>query len=307
MTNTFFSKFDVHVHCAPVRTPLSSGNPTDPLSHYAADPEEIKETLLKQGISRAVLMSGGENISQTAYHLGAFNEDCAKICADHPETFLWMCNVNAERPETLAERLAACKEAGAVGVGEVMVNEWLDSPFLTALFAAAEKLRLPVLCHMSPEPGFSYGVCDRAGLPLLEEVLTRFPDLIFIGHSQPFWTEISGGCEHLTREERNGFGRGPVAPGGTVERLLGTYPNLYADLSAYSGSCAVLRDPVYGPAFLERFHDRLLFGTDTLNERTVFPLGNYLDESLARGQLSRQAYEDICRGNAERLFCHAKS
>ena len=58
--------------------------------------------------------------------------------------------------ETPYDRMARCKEQGAVGVGELAVNQWLDSPFLTALFAAAQRLELPVTCLLytsgSPPP-----------------------------------------------------------------------------------------------------------------------------------------------------------
>ena len=68
----------------------------------------------------------------------------------------------------------------------------LDDPMIQEIFAAAETLSLPVLFHMSPEVGYEYGIVDDAGLPLLEESLKKYPNLKFIGHSQPFWHEISG-------------------------------------------------------------------------------------------------------------------
>ena len=247
-------------------------------------------------------MSSGEGPFPGENTLGAYNADCGAMAAADPEFFSWMCALDPTGPDTVYDRLMECKRSGAVGVGEVMVNEWLDSPFLSALFAAAEKLSLPVLCHMSPEPGYSYGVCDRPGLPLLEQTLQRYPGLKFIGHSQLFWLEISGDCPRQGNTERSAMGRGPVMPGGTVERLLRSYPNLYADLSAYSGSCAILRDEEYGLRFLHTWADRLLFGTDTTNQHTVFPLGRFLDDCLADGRLDAAAYAAICCDNAGRLL-----
>ena len=98
------------------------------------------------------------------------------------------------------------------------------------------------------------------------------------------------------------MGRGPVTPGGRVPALLAACPNLYADLSAFSASCAILRDEAFGLAFLETWQDRLLYGTDTLNRHQVFPLGRFLDRAVADGRLSRTAYEKICRENARQLF-----
>ena len=37
-----------------------------------------------------------------------------------------------------------------------------------------------------------YGVVDEFGLPRLEYVLDRFPALKVLGHSQRFWSLISG-------------------------------------------------------------------------------------------------------------------
>lgn len=189
-----------------------------------------------------------------------------------------------------------------MGIGELAVNEWMDSPRLEAVFAAAETLGLPVTIHMSPEPGYQYGVCDRPGLPLLEQTLRRHPGLRLLGHSQLFWLEISGDCPRQGNDARSRMGRGPVTPGGRVPALLAACPNLYADLSAFSASCAILRDEAFGLAFLETWQDRLLYGTDTLNRHQVFPLGRFLDRAVADGRLSRTAYEKICRENARQLF-----
>lgn len=295
-------KTDVHVHCAPRQFKMAGGNPYMPQANYVAEQREIKETLQQQGIGCAVLMSSGEGPFPGTNSLGAYNPDCRDMAAADPSFFSWMCALDPVEPDTVYDRLAECKRGGAVGVGEVMVNEWLDSPFLSALFAAAEKLALPVLCHMSPEPGYGYGVCDRSGLPLLEQTLQRYPNLKFIGHSQVFWLEVSGDCPRHGNAERSAMGRGPVMPDGTVERLMRTYPNLYADLSAYSGSCAILRDEAYGLRFLHTWADRLLFGTDTTNRHTVFPLGPFLDARLADGRLDAAAYAAICHDNAKKLL-----
>ena len=72
------------------------------------------------------------------------------------------------------------------------------------------------------------------------------------------------------------------------------YKNLYADLSANSGGCAIMRDEKFGLQFLEEFQDRLMFGTDMVNTDMVFPLGEWLDRQYQEGKLSAQAYRKIC-------------
>lgn len=276
-------KTDIHIHC-------SDGN----------SPEQIKAHLVKQGITKAVLMSAGEHIQQIS--VVGINEEVEKIAKSDPDFFSWVCNLDPEEPETVFDRLAYWKDRGAVGVGELVINRWLDDCFLQKVFAAAEKLSMPVTLHMSSRPGFSYGVCDRPGLPLLETILQEFPELVIVGHSALFWLEISGDCPKEGDMERNSYGTGPVTPGGAVPRLLDRYSNLYCDLSATSGSTAIMRDEAYGLAFLEKYQDRLLFATDSFDCEKKFPLGDFLDRSLAEGKLSTTAYNKICWENARRIY-----
>lgn len=290
------TKIDVHIHAA-LHRQEHRPSPRNPEDCYLAQPEELLEHLAAQGIDQALVMSSGTTDPDTG------NAACCRMAAEHPWQLHWMANIDdTAQPEQVYDLLAACKAQGAVGVGEVAVNQWMDSPLLSALFAAAQDLDLPVTCHMSPEPGYNYGVCDRAGLPLLEQTLRRYPQLKLLGHSQLFWLEISGDCPRQGNDARNAMGRGPVTPGGRVPALFRDFPNLYGDLSAYSASCAILRDEEFGLAFLEENQDRLLFGTDTLNKHQTFPLGKFLDRAVAEGRLSTAAYEKICRENARQLF-----
>ena len=295
-------KTDIHVHAARKRLEVPFGNPYLPESHYICDPEEMRRTLTEQGIWHAILMSSGEGTCAGVHSLGAYNDDCREMAEESDGFFSWMCGLDPVSYDTFGERLAAYKARGAVGVGEVMFNVWMDDPYMTALADAAERLSMPVLCHMSPAAGFAYGVADHPGLPLLEKILASHPDLIMIGHSQVFWMEISADCPKEGNEERNGFGRGPVAAGGTVERLMDAYPNLYADLSAFSGSCAIMRDEDYGLYFLEKFRDRLLFGTDTTNTLTRFPLASFIEQKTAEGRIAQATADRIFFENAGRLF-----
>lgn len=284
------------------RLEVPFGDPRHPENHYICDTAEMLETLHEEGITHAILMSSGEGPVPGVHSLGAYNDDCREMAASSGGFFSWMCGIDPRDLDTVEDRLAALKGQGAVGVGEVMANERLDSPYAGALFAAAEKLGMPVLCHMSPEAGFAYGMADDPGLPLLEKVLKTYPDLIYIGHSQVFWMEISGDCPREGNAERNGFGHGRVTPGGSVERLMDACPNLCADLSAFSGACAIMRDEAYGLYFLEKYRDRLLFGTDTTNRHTRFPLAAFMEEKVKAGALSASTCENIFYRNAERLF-----
>lgn len=282
-------KIDIHLHLSDREIPEGLG-----LSISSA--AQMLPHLEKLGIGMGIVMSSGEGGGLPG------SNDSGKAIADRcPSRYAWMCNVNEDRPGTVKERLARCQKQGAVGVGELMINYRLDHPFLEEVFTAAEDLGLPVLFHMSPEEGFQYGVVDEPGLPLLEQVLKRHPDLILIGHSQPFWHEISGDADP-SKEARYRWGSGPVQPGGRLTVLFEKYPNLYGDLSANSGGCAMMRDEEFGLVFLERWKDRLMFGTDMANTDMDFPLGSWLDRMMSDGRLSKAAYEAVCRGNAIRVF-----
>ena len=282
-------KIDLHLHLTPFQLPrLGKMN--------LASGKNMLPHLQELGIGRGVLMSSAEK----GLPFGT-NKANRKICQQFPDRYAWMCAVDPKGKEPVYDRLARFKDQGAVGVGEVTTNRRLDDPFLLELFAAAEKLQMPVTCHMSPEVGFSYGVVDEPGLPLLEMVLKRFPDLKLLGHSQTFWIEMSADAPR-DKEGRNAWGQGPVIPGGRVPELFEKYPNLYGDLSANSAGQAIMRDEEFGLAFLEKYADRLFFATDMVNTEMVFPLGAWLDRQLADGRLSRRAYELICFGNAQRVF-----
>jgi predicted TIM-barrel fold metal-dependent hydrolase len=282
-------KIDLHLHLTPFQIPklgkmnLTSGK--NMLPHL----EEL-------GIEKGVLMSSSEG----GLPFGT-NKANRKICEQFPERYAWMCAVDPRGKEPVYDRLARFKSQGAIGIGELTTNVKLDDPFLQELFAAAERLDMPVTIHMSPEVGYSYGVVDDPGLPLLEEVLKQYPNLKILGHSQTFWIEMSADAPK-EKEARNQWGSGPVIPGGRVPELFEKYPNLYGDLSANSGSQAIMRHEEFGLAFLEKFADRLFFATDMVNKDMVFPLGAWLDEMADTGRLSREAYEKIIRGNAQRIF-----
>lgn len=283
-------KIDLHVHV------MTACNLPKLGKIEISGPKRMIAHMDELGIGKAVLMSSGEKKTP----LGK-NDTNRKICEKYPERFAWMCTVDPVNPETVYDRLSEYKKQGAIGVGEYTVNKPLDDPFQQAVFAAAEKLELPVTIHMSPEVGVGYGVVDRPRLPLLEGVLQKYPNLKVLGHSQVFWIEMSGDAPN-DNDARNSWGQGPVAEGGRVPELFAKYPNLYGDLSANSAGQAIMRDPEFGLEFLETYADRLFFATDMVNSTMVFPLGAWLDEQVEKGTLSRETYEKICWKNAQRIF-----
>ena len=282
-------KIDLHLHLTPFQIPKMG-------KMNLASGKNMIPHLEELGIGKGVLMASSEK----GLPFGT-NKANKTICDKFPDRYAWMCTLKPEHPETVYDRLANYKAQGAIGVGELTINKKLSDPFLQALFAAAEKLDMPVTIHMSPEEGYSYGVVDEPGLPLLEQVLAKYPKLKILGHSQTFWIEMSGDAPK-DKEGRNSWGNGPVVPGGRVPELFAKYPNLYGDLSANSAGRAIMRDEAFGLAFLETYADRLFFATDMVNTDMVCPLGAWLDEMVEAGKLSRGTYEKVIRHNAERIF-----
>lgn len=280
-------KIDVHLHL----TLEQHDNPQMFVSSASNMLSHLDELNIKKGI----LMSSGED------SLLMSNSECLEIVKKHPDRYLWMANLDYKDEHTIYERLEKYKNQGAVGIGELMINKRIDDSFIQEIFRCAEILELPILFHMSPKEGFEYGIVDEAGLCLLEDSLIKYPNLKIIGHSQPFWHEMSKD-PGKTLEERNSWGEGPIKEGGRTPYLFEKYDNLYGDLSANSGSRAIMRDKEFGIKFLNDNQDRLMFGTDMVNVEMTFPLGLYLQELYEENLITKEVYEKICYKNAEKLF-----
>ena len=162
---------------------------------------------------------------------------------------------------------------------------------------------MPLTFHIGPQEGECYGMVDEKGLPRLEKSLQAFPDLVFLAHSQPFWSHISG---DVTEENWGGYPEGPVTEGGRIPELLRSCPNLHGDLSAGSGYNAVSRDPEFGYAFLTEFEDQLLFGTDCYRTTQIDGLAvqmkHFLEDGLAAGKISQSTFDKITHQNAIRVL-----
>jgi predicted TIM-barrel fold metal-dependent hydrolase len=190
----------------------------------------------------------------------------------------------------LVDMLKRYIDAGVKGFGEHKPGVPMDDPRNIAIFKGCAEAGLPVLFHLDSQRN-----TDRPGLPGLEKVLQTVPDCVLIGHGPGFWASISGG---ITEAELGGYPKGPVAPGGALDRLMEKYPNLYGDLSAGSGASAISRDEDFGRAFLKRRADRLMFGTDFLAPGQNVPQL----ELYRRLELPAEVQAKVFRDNARKLL-----
>ncbi len=172
----------------------------------------------------------------------------------------------APDPRTLdaCDRLKAFKKLYDIKIcGEVKLRMMYDNPDALRLWRTAGELGLPVLVHLDyciptgskyPRPDWWYG----GGIHALERAVAACPETNFIGHAPGFWCHISKDDLGLTEP----YPKGEVIPGGEIERMLETYPNLYCDISAGSGHNALSRDKEYSKQFLIKFADRICYGRD---------------------------------------------
>lgn len=195
------------------------------------------------------------------------------------------------RREDVENRLKEWYEKGIKGFGEHKVRIKIDNPDSVEIYHLCGDMKLPVLFHMDIKvKGKKYGWYN-ADIDDLERVLKECKKTVFIAHGPGWWRYISKD-EYKYRNEI--YPRGKIKGEGKLIRLLDKYPNLYAEISAESGYNAITRDKDFGLRFLERFHKKILYGTDYHDRR-------HLDYLLNSG-LSQKILSYILYKNAERVI-----
>lgn len=288
-------KIDIHAHVMKTKRMNRMGS-----NSTFVTPEELYKMHERLGVDKAVILP---SVHVECNYGTQSCEEVLEIVEAYPERYYWFCNIDprmgTNKPDIdISYALDYYRELGAKGVGELCCNLYFDDPYVENLFYHCQKCNMPVLFHIGTQIGGCYGLVDEIGLHRLEKELKKFPDLMFIGHSQAFWSEISA---DVTNENRGLFPKGKVIPGRVVE-LMRKYKNLYADISATSGFTAMTRDPVFGYGFIEEFQDRVYFGTDICAPENDYRLSFWLDDAVNDGKISTAAYERVCRGNALKIL-----
>jgi predicted TIM-barrel fold metal-dependent hydrolase len=177
------------------------------------------------------------------------NASCAAMQADYPNLFShFACADVAE--SRMIDVLRGNVNRGAIGIGELKFHVAADSPEMHRVFKLAEELNVPVLIH------FEYETYST-GLDRFSAILKAYPAVNFIGHAQTWWGNISAELNPLDL-----YPKGPVKPGGLIDRLLADFPNIYGDLSAGSGLNALTRDSDFARDFVTRHSGKLIWGSD---------------------------------------------
>lgn len=198
-------------------------------------------------------------------------------------------------PASAVKELERCHRMGAKGVGELgdkglgeIYSEpvpglglHIDDPKMKPLFEKCAELGMPVNIHIA-DPQWMYEKMDSTNDGLMNAFTWR------IELNKPKMLDLPG----LVKTLENAVKENPktvfiachyanlMHDPEQLGKLLDKYPNLYADISARYAETATI--PRYMKAFIEKYQDRLLYGTDMGYEssmyRTTFRMLESYDE-----------------------------
>lgn len=256
------------------------------------DYKELGKIYDKKNISMGILMPIISPENQIPLILNADVYRFSQI--DH--RFAWCCCLdprmgNYNEYTDFTKIIEVYKNNGAVGVGEITANLRLDDSKVENLLWHCENCEMPITIHWASLLGKEYGLYGGERLELLEKMLQKYPRLVVIGHSVPFWKLFySTNKDHETVCD--------------LVKLMRKYPNLFCDTSARSGYEALINNLDRTYAFLDEFQDRIMFGLDIINqeeklyEKTI----DFFDSSYEKGFISKTASEKINYKNALALY-----
>ncbi len=272
-----FRLIDFHVH-------LRKPQPWTYPRQLGLSAEQLIARMDREGIDKSVLLP----IESPEGHEFFLNEDAVAARDAYPERFIAFVAVDPRRTQ-VQERIAAhIEKCDCRGFGEHKNSLAFDDPLCEAVYEVCNHYRLPLVFHMDPT------LCvDDIGLPRLERMAEKYRNVKFVGHGPGFWAAISG-----DDGRSGGYPKGPIEPGGALDRLLGQYDNIYAEFSAGSGHNALTRDPQFTEGFVERNHDKLIFGTDYLQAGQSLPQ----IEWLAALDMPIEWRQQMAYANAQRIM-----
>jgi len=271
--------------------------------------EKSIENMNQNGIDKTILLSWenpwDENYmsnktscpSPLSYDVPVPFECCLNYYEKAPDRFILGYCPDPRKPDAIYKLKSAIDTYGVKVCGEVKFRMMYDNPDIIDLFRFCGEQGLPVTlhidnatAHMAHPASYRKHYWYGGDILTLERTLELCPETNFLGHAPGFWGCISGDDEWKTV----GYPKGPVLPGGHVERLLEKFPNLYCDCSAGSGCIALSRDKEYTKKLVETYPDRFVFARDEFSSNLA-----ELFDSLG---LSNELLEGFYHGNIEKLM-----
>lgn len=282
--------FDIHAHM--YKYPFAYGGDKNNLVFPTA--EELCHVLDEMGVEKAAILP----LVNAEVYVPQSVGEVIEVCNNSNGRFVPFCNLDPRVVHNASDcdmgyLFEFYKEQGCVGLGEVLPNMPFNDPKLQNLFRNCQNAGWPLLFDCSGQRNRGYGLWDDPGMPMLDASLSKFPDLVFIGHGPGFWKEIAP----------VGYEGGPIDKDGAVARLMRDHQNMWVDLSANSGFGAMTNDLEYTKYFMNEFWERIMYGTDVCYPRVPnYDMKGLIERFHNEGVLNDEKYEAITHKNAERLL-----
>ncbi len=254
-------------------------------SHIGLSVHQLIERMDREGIEISVLLPLESPEGAFGYFL---TEQAIEARDMYPERLIAFLCIDPRMSSAVELIDVFVKRYGCMGFGEHINELAFDDPRNKAIYARCDEHGLPLVFEINAN--YCY---DEVGLPRLEACLREFSNVKFCGHGPGFWSAISG-----DDDQKGGYPKGPVTPGGALDRLLSEYDNLYADISAGSGYNGLTRDPEFTEGFVARHWRKLLFGTDYMGHNQPLPQMGW----LASLDVTPEVRNVIAGGNARRIL-----
>ena len=235
------------------------------------DPRKMLADMDALGIDRAVNLSGGYGDDLDAM-LRKFHDFS-------PRRFVIFCNLDfstIDEPDWSQRMVKLVDDANQRGVRGLKIFKSLgltikdkngtivpiDDPRLDPVWAECGKLKMPVLIH-SGDPVAFFQPIDRNNERWMQ--LKRHPDWSFYGPDFPPREVVIQQRNHIVQKHPETIFIGAHVANDSedlakVSAEMDKYPNLYADISGRVSELG--RQPYTARAFLIKYQDRILFGTD---------------------------------------------
>ena len=255
---------------------------TDIHAHWPAsvEPAALLKAMDDLGVERSVNLSGGFG--------AALDRMLARYHDAAPGRLAIFANINfstIDSPTFGADHVAMLERARARGAAGLKIFKSLgltikdatgrvvpiDDPRLDPIWAACGRLRMPVLIH-SADPAAFFAPIDARNERWLQ--LKRHPDWSFHGPQFPARDEVLAQRDRMiAKHPRTTFIGAHLGDNAedlaALDRRLARFPNFVVDLSAREAEMG--RQPYTARAFLIKWQDRVLFGTDRYPGRVDQP------------------------------------
>ncbi len=251
------------------------------------------------GATTTILLPAGRPVTRPSTHGGISNglqaqclgnEACRQFSRAHRREFRFGAN-DVPDVDGAAGEIERYLKLGGVIIAEQKFGVECDSAEMQQVYDLAQAYRVPVLMHWQFQM-YNYGF-ER-----FYKMLEKYPKVSFIGHAQTWWANI----DKHNADQTVMYPKGPVVPGGTTDRYLSDYANMYGDLSAGSGLNALTRDEDFTRGFLARHQDKLVYGSDCNDLDGSKCQGAQTIATIRRLAGSKTIERKLLHGNAKRVF-----